>query len=81
MRQGITETSSDAINELLYEYDLIIDRHVQWTDNQDAITIRSTNPLNMEALANEFYNIEGIVKIDFSKPRIAGNDIKIKRQF
>lgn len=79
LREGITETSSDEINDLLNEYDLIIDKHVQWNDTQDAITIRSTEPLNMEALANEFYNIDGVGEIDFSKPRIGGNDIKIKR--
>lgn len=79
LREGITETSSDDINDLLHEYDLIIERHVQWNDTQDAITIRSTEPLNMEALANEFYNIEGIKEIDFGLPKIEGNDIQIKR--
>lgn len=79
LRDGITETSSDEINELMDEYDLIIEKHVQWNDAQDAITIRSAEPLNMAALANEFYNVEGVAEIDFGLPKIGGNDIQIRR--
>lgn len=79
LREGITETSNEDINDLLHEYDLIIEKHVQWNDTQDAITIRSTEPLNMEALANEFYNIDGVEEIDFGLPKIEGNDIQVKR--
>ncbi|MEL6635228.1 MAG: hypothetical protein AAFW73_13140 [Bacteroidota bacterium] len=79
LQAGISETDSDAFNDLLDEYDLIIERHVQWNDTDDAITIRSKAPLNMSALANEFYNIEGIKTIDLGIPKIGGNDINIAR--
>lgn len=79
LRDGISETNSDEINELLDDYDLVIEKHVQWNDNQDAITIRSREPLNMAALANEFYNIDGITSIDLGIPKIGGNDINMTR--
>lgn len=79
LRQGVSETDSDEINELLDEYNLVISKHIQWNNTQDAITIRSKKPLNMAALANEFYNIEGVVEIDLGVPKVAGNDIKIER--
>ncbi len=79
LQMGINETTSEEFNDLLEEYDLIIEKHVQWSDTQDAITIRSKEPLNMAALANEFYNIDGIVEIDLGIPKIGGNDINIKR--
>jgi len=76
---GISETDSDEFNALLEEYDLIIDKHVQWDDENDAITLRSREPLNMSALANEFYNIDGVKSIDLGIPKIGGNDINIQR--
>lgn len=79
LRDGISETDSDEINEMLDDYDLIIDKHIQWNDTKDAITIRSKAPLNMAALANEFYNIEGVSEIDLGIPEIGGNDINIER--
>ncbi len=79
LRDGISETDSDEINELLDDFDLIIEKHVQWNDTQDAITIRSKEPLNMAALANEFYNIKGVSEIDLGVPQIGGNDISIDR--
>lgn len=76
---GVSETDSDEINDLLEEFDLIIDKHVQWDDVNDAITLRSKEPLNMAALANEFYNIEGVDAVDLGIPKIGGNDINIAR--
>ena len=76
---GINETDSDEFNDLLDEYELIIDKHVPWDDTQDAITIRSKEPLNIAALANEFYNIEGVAEIDLGIPKAAGNDIVFNR--
>ena len=76
---GINETDSDEFNDLLDEYELIIDKHVSWNDTQDAITIRSKEPMNMAALSNEFYNIEGVEEIDFGVPKVVGNDIVLNR--
>lgn len=80
LRDGISETDSDEFNELLDDHDLIIERHVQWNETEDAVTIRSKEPLNMAALANEFYNIEGIKNIDLGIPKIGGNDINLWRK-
>ncbi len=77
---GISETDSDDFNDLLDEHDLIIERHVQWNETEDAITIRSNKPLNMAAVANEFYNIEGIKSVDLGVPQIGGNDINVWRK-
>jgi hypothetical protein len=79
LRQGITETTNKELNRLLDQYDLAIEKHVQWNDAQDAITLRSKEPLNMAALAGQFDNIPGVVQIDLGLPKFAGNDIKAKR--
>ncbi|GEM_PF-1807622 len=78
LRQGISETNNPEINQLLDEYDLIIEKHVQWNDRYDALTIRATEPLNMAALANEFYNVEGVVEVDLGIPDVRGSDITLK---
>jgi hypothetical protein len=79
LRDGISETESPEINDLLDEYELIIEKHVPWNDTEDALTIRSKAPLNMAALANEFQDIEGVVDIDLGVPKVAGNDIALNR--
>lgn len=79
LKDDIAETNSAEFNKLLEMYDLTIAEHQKWTDSQDAVTIRSRNPLNITALANEFSNIEGVIDIDMGIPEIMRNDIKIKR--
>lgn len=79
LQMGLTETDSRAINDLLENHNLIIEKHVNWTDTQDAITIRSRDPLNMAAIANEFNNVEGVDEIDLGVPKVAGNDISARR--
>lgn len=79
LNDGISETTDETFNELLDEYDLVIENHEKWTDEQDILVVRSSSPLNMAALANEFYNIEGIVEIDLGIPELNGNDIQFKR--
>ena len=79
LRNGITETDNKTINKLLNSYDLVIEKYVQWNDNQDAVTIRSKDALNMAALANEFESVEGVAEMDLGLPKVAGNDIRMKR--
>lgn len=79
LKDDIAETDNAKFNKLLEMHDLSIVEHQKWTDTQDAITIRSRNPLNITALANEFRNIEGVQDIDMGQPEIMGNDIKIRR--
>jgi len=79
LKDDIAETDNAKFNNLLEMHDLSIVEHQKWTDTQDAITIRSRNPLNITALANEFRNIEGVQDIDMGLPEIMGNDIEIRR--
>ena len=73
--EGRHETASITLNDLLYEHDLIIEKHVTWDDTRDAISIRSKNPLNMAALANEFNNITGVQEVKLGIEKEIGNDI------
>lgn len=75
LREGRHETTSITFNDLLYEHDLIIEKHIQWDDTQDAISIRSKRPLNMASLANEFFNLTGVQDIDLGGENELGNDI------
>ncbi len=79
LRDGISETENADINDLLDEYELVIEKHVPWNDTEDALTIRSKAPLNMAALASQFEDIEGIMDIDLGVPKVAGNDIELNR--
>ena len=79
LRDGISETTSPEINDLLDEFDLVIEKHVQWDEAHDALTIRSRAPLNMAALAHQFTNIEGVTETDLGQPRLRGNDIQMQR--
>lgn len=77
LRQGTGQAGK--VTELLERYDLIIEKHIQWNDAQEAIAIRSVEPLNMAALANEFYKIPGVASIDLNLPAEPGNDIQVRR--
>jgi hypothetical protein len=79
LANGLSETDSKTINDLLEKYKLVIEKHVNWTDNQDALTIRSKEPINMAAIANEINNVEGVVEVDLGIPKVVGNDITSKR--
>jgi hypothetical protein len=79
LRQGITETTNKELNQLLDKYDLAIERSMQWNDTQDAITLRSKEPLNMAALADKFRDIQGVVQTDLGSTKLGGNDIKARR--
>ncbi len=79
LQEGRHETTSLTFNDLLYEHDLIIEKHVQWDDTHDAIAIRSNRPLNMASLANEFYNLEGVREIDLGLSKDFGNNISATR--
>ncbi len=79
LREGRHETTSITFNDLLYDHDLIIEKHIQWDDTRDAVAVRSKKPLNMASLANEFYNLEGVQEIDLGLAKEQGNDITATR--
>jgi hypothetical protein len=79
LSKGITETTNRDFNKLLDQYDLAIEKHVQWNDTQDAITLRSKEPLNMAAISERFRDIPGVMQIDLGQAKFSGNDIRAKR--
>lgn len=79
LKEGINETESDAINDLLDEYDLFISNHINWNAQLDAITIQSHKPYNMAALAQAFDQIEGVEQVDYGAKQSDGNDIQINQ--
>ena len=79
LRQGITETNNKELNQLLDKYDLAIERSMNWNDTQDAITLRSKEPLNMAALADKFRDIPGVVQTELGSTKLNGNDIKVRK--
>ena len=79
LRNGLTETNDVTFNKLLRKYNLFIERHVQWTERQDALTLRSRDPINMAAIASEFSSIEGIQETDLGIPKVLGSDIEASR--
>lgn len=78
LRDGLTETDNSTINDLLSRYRLVIEKYVNWTDSEDAITIRSKDPVNMAAIANQFSQIDGVTETDLGIPKILGNDIQFR---
>ena len=79
LKDDIAETNNAQFNRLMEMHNLSIVEHQKWTDTRDAVTIRSRNPLNITALANEFRNIDGVEDIDMGVPEIMGNDIELTR--
>jgi hypothetical protein len=79
LRQGISEVTHKEFNRLLDQYDIAIEKHVQWNDANDALTLRSKEPLNMASLAAQLSEIPGVIQIDLGLPKLAGNDIKARR--
>ena len=77
--QRTGEDSNQAVHDVLQKYNLAIKKQYQWNAEQEAITIRSRKPLNMAAVANEFYNVDGIAEIDLGIPSVKGNDISVER--
>ncbi len=78
LRKGITTTDSRRINSLIEEHELIIESSQYFDARRDAIVIRATNPINMAAIANEFYNIEGVEQIDLGYDRNKNTDVSIQ---
>jgi hypothetical protein len=77
LSKGLLQTNSQRFNDLVARYKLILEKHIQWTDHQFAIALRSKEPINMAALAEEFRQIEGIDEIDLGIPKVLGNDIQV----
>jgi hypothetical protein len=78
LQKGLMQTNSNKFNDLVAKHKLVLEKHVLWTDKQNAITLRAKEPLNMSALANEFSQIEGVQDIDLGIPKALGNDIQVR---
>jgi hypothetical protein len=79
LQKGLMQTNSTQFNDLVRKHHLVLDRHMQWTEQYNAITLRAKEPLNMSALANEFSQIPGVQEIDLGVPKSKGNDITLRR--
>jgi hypothetical protein len=76
-QNSLPENSIKKIYELIHQYDLVIQNSSNWNAGQEILAIRSRNPLNMAALANEFRNIKGIQSVNLNtQPQII-RDINI----
>jgi hypothetical protein len=79
LKQGLMQTNSEEFNALVTKHKLILEKHVLWTESQNAITLRAKEPLNMLALAEEFTQISGVQDFDLGVPKTKGNDITVRR--
>ncbi|MEM9916753.1 MAG: hypothetical protein AAF990_01580 [Bacteroidota bacterium] len=79
LRLGDNTTNSDAINTLLEEYGLVIDRHVEWDEEHNSFNIRATQSLNIAPIAQSFSTLDDIVLVDLLSPDGDGNDIEVKK--
>jgi hypothetical protein len=78
LRKGITTTDSRIINNLIEQYDLLIERNEYFDVRRDAIIIRPTKPINMTAMANEFYKVEAVELTELGDNRNKSTDIAIQ---
>lgn len=79
LQSGISSTDQRLINAILERYDLIIEKVESLNTRQDALTLRAVNPINAEALASNFYGIEGIEAVELEERTPARSDIVAKR--
>lgn len=79
LESGISSTDDARFNELLTHYDLIIEKREVISANQSSISLRAVNPINMAALASQFYAVEGITAVDLGDKEFASSDIQFKQ--
>jgi hypothetical protein len=82
LEQGINETASTAINNLMQEYDLTITKCSEWGPSLGAITLRSSTPYNIAALSQQFMGLEGIKSVELKSPSQNGEvrDIEVSKR-
>ncbi|NJK83650.1 MAG: hypothetical protein HC912_07360 [Saprospiraceae bacterium] len=78
LRKGITSTDSKIINNLIEQYDLLIERNEYFDARRDAIVLRAIKPINMTAIANELYPVEAVELIELGHDRNQDTDISIQ---
>ncbi|MEM9847727.1 MAG: hypothetical protein AAF847_07545 [Bacteroidota bacterium] len=78
LQSGIARTESPAINRLMEEYDLIIQSHRQIDQQRDILIIRAAEPINMAALTNTLYEVEGILKVNLRANPQMTSDIQVR---
>ncbi|MEN0047443.1 MAG: hypothetical protein AAF806_10325 [Bacteroidota bacterium] len=78
LRSGVNATNNLILNNLIEQYDLIIDSYQSIDSKRDMLVIRSVEPINMAALANKLYEIEEIQKINLNSEKTEITDIKVQ---
>lgn len=79
LRMGERTTNHEELNTLLKKYQLRIVKSTGWNEQQDALVIKSREPLNMFALASQISALDGIHLVDLAVPSGDGNDIAITK--
>ena len=72
-------TGSVTINNLIRKHKLIMTRMVYLDEERAGLVLQSKEPLNMPALAMQFFTEEGVGSIEEVLPYGDGNDISIER--
>ncbi len=81
LKSGISSTDQPLINGILERYDLIIEGIESLNARQDALIIRAVKPINMEALASNFYGIEGIEAVELDEKAPIRSDISASQNY
>lgn len=79
LKMGEKRTMHEGLNKIMDAYELRIMKSTGWNDQQDALVIRSKEPVNMFALASRISALDGIHLVDLAVPSGDGNDISITK--
>jgi len=78
LKSGVNATNNNILNKLIEQYDLIIDSYQEVDSQRSMLIIRSVEPINMAALANQLYEIKEVRKINLSSEKTRATDIKVQ---
>ncbi len=79
LRLGGNTTDNVAINKLLEDYNLKIDKHMEWDEDHNSFNVRAQEAWNMAPIAQLFSNMDNVILVDLLVPDGDGNDIEIKK--
>lgn len=79
IEQGDGITKNNTINKLLDKYELVIEATAVVDNGTGLFTLRSVEPVNMVALANELSGIPGILKLNFDPEMVSNSDISMEQ--
>ncbi|MEM8527412.1 MAG: hypothetical protein AAGG68_22415 [Bacteroidota bacterium] len=78
LKEGVNATDNSVLNKLIEKYDLIIDSYQEVDNQRSRLVIRSVEPINMAAIANQLYEIKEVKKINLNSRETSISDIKVQ---